>query len=270
MKHYLLSFILLIVARFFLGYVIGSFAGIYAEIFSCVVLFSLLVYLLRKVPANEAVQKLDTKTLVFSSLSFSGILLVCQPLRFLIEYFLPELCLRANIFSRFGTLHPMVYFFELLLGTVMLSLSILYTARVTAEYHILSRVAAGGAAFCLFSLSLPSVTGDFVIGCFLIWFMIRYQSILAVMIYTFFYRILGFVVDYYEFHFSHTNGEMMGWLQTLGMLSLFCGIAVMMLYLETRFTHRNKGSFSFSNVIFLTSAALLLVIGCAVVQYSNL
>lgn len=270
MKHTLLYFILIWVARFFIGFVVGSFAGIGAEI--AALLFSALLFLLlcRSV-GQGSVEAHDTtmRSVVFSTLSFAGVLLVCLPLRFLLECALPSLCLRATVYSRFGDIAPLLYFLLYAAGVVLQIFCVICTLRATRQHTPRVRLLLCGGALALFSFSLPCLAADFIFGVFLARFLCRRRSSAIAAVYLAIYRAVLLAFDSLAFRVGATYGSMMGAVQIIGMLLLFAGIAIALALPEACFASDQRPA-SLAVLACVIGAVLLAIIGCAVIQTSNL
>lgn len=269
MKHTLLYLILVWIARFFVGFVVGSFAGIGAHLAALAVTAVLLALTARGTQRQAGRGLPDTRSLILSTLSFSGVLLVCLPLRFSVECLLPDLSRRAGLYARFGDAHFVLYLCAFLLSaavSVLVSDHVAYAAR---EYPMGVRFAACGAATAAFSLSLPAIASDFVFGMFLTLFLIRRHSYAVAGVYAALYQAAFGLLDYLEYRGGATYGAMMGGLQTAGMLALFAGFGVAFSFVEARFTSARRPS-PIIAVVCILASALLCIIGVAVIQSSNL
>ena len=265
---YLSAFII----HFLISCVVASFAGIYAVIISQLLLFLFFGYVMIHRREKEKIAVFSLRNAIFYSFAFAGVMLAIFPLRFLIEAAAPALCVKFNIIAAFGPtgfgIKTLLY---LLTYAAAMSFMLQTALKEAREYGLAARILLCGALFSLFSLNLPCMLSNFVIGGFLGFLSTRGPNILISLLYIIFYRSLLFVIDLYCFQVEKTYGEMMSCLDIFGMFLLFTGIAVFLFYFSDRFAQKMKVKKSAATTILVIISSLLLItIGCAVTQYANM
>ncbi len=267
MKNSLRYVLFALLARIFLSLVGGALIGITGELLSLAVCCAAFGFLRAK-QVKKPAQGPGRSPFFFSVFSFSGVLLLCVPLSFVPGFLSPGFGLRANLFVRFSGAHFSLFLLAFLLSGALLFLAVRCVPDQTAGYPAIVRVIAGGAVFALCSLSFSLFAADFVFGCFLTAFFLRNRARSAGAAFLFFYRAFSFALLYFEQGAGRPYGAMMGGAQILGMALLFVGVAALLLLPDWWFTAQKKPGKP-AMIFTLTASLLLVVIGCAVVQYLN-
>lgn len=268
MKKYNTYLILLLIFRVLSSVIFGSVFGVYAEIIT-LSLFALgsaaLCYKLKDILAEGDAPGLREN--IIATVTFSGLLLLSVPVRSIVGYFLPALSGKTNVISRLSVsgIEQCVYIFIVLVLTHLF----VSVATVKAQNALLNlrTILIGGLTFALTSLSLQSFPFDFVFGCFITGFLLRYGSIAITGCYIFLYKGAWIAFEFLE-HSLDTYSEPSGLLESVGMFVLFASVLLLGIYLELRFVELNKKT-PLMSIFSIAGVALLIVIGCAVVNYAK-
>lgn len=268
MKKYNTYLISLLIIRVLTSVIFGTVFGVYAEIVTLSLLAlgaACLCYKLKDVLADGDAPGLREN--IIATVTFSGLLLLSVPVRFIVGYFLPTLSSKTNVISRLSVsgIEQCIYIFI----AVVLAHLFISVATVKVQNAVLNTktILIGGLTFALASLSLQSFLFDFVFGCFITGFLLRYGSIAITGCYIFLYKGAWIAFEFLE-HSLGTYSEPSGLLESVGMLVLFASVLLLGIYLELRFVELKKKT-PLMSIFSIAGVALLIVIGCAIVNYAK-
>ena len=262
--------LLLFILHFLLSCVVLSFAGIYAAIFSYLLLLLFLIRWMHK-EKIQIILSSNVRTIVCYTIAFAGIILLSLPLRFMVEAAAPVLCIKFNIVASFGV---QAYLIKASLYILLFAAAMTCLCRVATvfakDYHLLGQILLCGGLMAVFTLNIPAVLSNFLFGVFLGWLLYRSGNILLCFFYTALYRTVFFIIDLYSNQIGKTYGQMMTGLSIAGMFCLFMGMALILTYFADILTQNRKIHADVQMVSVLIISVLFVVIGCAVTQYANM
>ncbi|MCI8331755.1 MAG: hypothetical protein HFE78_02910 [Clostridiales bacterium] len=263
-------FLLLFIIQFLLSCVVLSFVGIYAAIFSYVLLVLILVRWLRKEKIQFIVSS-DFRAIAFYTIAFAGVILLSLPLRFMIEAAVPALCLKLNIVSAFGV-QAYIIKMSLYILSFAAMMTCLCRAAVTCakDFRLLGQMLLCGGFMAVFSFSIPALLSNFLLGAFLGWLLYRSGNLLLCFFYTALYRAVFLLIDFYSDQAGKPYGQMMTGLSIAGMFCLFLGMTLLFTYFADILVQKRKLRANMLTVSICIVSALLIVIGCAITQYANM
>ena len=207
---------------------------------------------------------------VISTVTFSGVVLMGYPLVLLIYSLLPTMSFKLNQFSRLpygidgAQVSQAVAFYILLILSVALVKSVNF--KLDKKTVIL-----GGCAFVLMGSSFQNIPSDFLFGCFIVTYLIRYGSTLVAGVYIFLYKFLTMFLDLWIYSiigdsivsFSASLGEI------FGTFCLFGAVLLLGVYLDVRFIEKRKKMPMFS-AFTIPLVILLSVIGYFTLNYTRI
>lgn len=263
MNKYTKILFLILISRAFISLVFVPMFGDFAVtvecilFFICCISFGIVCKHLRNVKTDGEPPSLLVH--FSSTITFSGLLLTGYPLVLLVQATLPTMSFKLNQFSRLqygingAQVVQVITFLALLFASVALV--------KTMEFK-LSRVTVllGGLMFVLMSVSLQNVLADFLFGCFILTYIIRFGSVFVAGVYLFLYKFISMYLDLWIYTIiGDTQVSFFGSLgEILGTLCLFGSVLLAGIYIDVRFIENKKKMPLFS--AFTISAIITLII----------
>ncbi len=239
MKKFKIALFALIIVRILLSIIISPAVGAYGAYAEAAILViftagcAFVCYKLRDVVAEG-----DTPTMIAqlsTTVTFSGLLLLSHPFGYLLGALLPVLTYRTNILSRLEDSFAVIYLFiPLAIALLFASVAVVKMCSMSLAFK---QILFGGVIFALISMSVQNFIYDFVFGCFIYTFLIRYGSVIVCGVYITIYKLFWMILEFVKYEFigdSATNifAEIPN---VLGMVFLFGSVLLIGIYLDLRF-----------------------------------
>ena len=271
MKRYIRLIIAFLSLRIFLALIVSSvLPGFSALIDGLIIVATLVLFAgicnkLINVTAEGELPRFSDH--IISTVTFSGILLISYPINFLVASLMPVLSYRTNTFVRYGGDVISVVVVETLCCILLLFGSVA-TIKCLGAKLSWKTILFSGIVFAFLSLSFQGFISDFVFGCYIATYLIRYGSITAGGVYIFLYKALWIVMEHVSFamgQIAETN--IISDLPVFaGLICLFGSFLLLGIYLYLRFFHFKKKTPMLS-AFTLPAIAIMALVGYSILYY---
>ena len=270
MKKYLGLLFIFIFSRVILSLVLTPFGGSFGAIVEAVILLlftigcAFICNKLKKV-VNDSKAPTMSENLC-STVVFSGLLLLSYPVDYFVGAVLPVLTYKTNLMCRFEECFAVIYLF------IPISLALLFTSVSAVkifDFELkLKPMLIGGLAFALVGMSFQSFLFDFIFGCFIYTFLIRYGNVAVSAVYIVLYKLMWMILEFGKYSFiGDTATDLLAELPYfLGTFMLFGSVLLLGIYLDLRF-FKYKKKMPLFTAFALPSTVLMGVIGYFILNY---
>ncbi len=270
MRKYINLLFVTVLLRIILSVIFSPMGGALGVLVESGILMLLLIvcaFICHKLRAVTVDGQIPTLPQQFcSTVTFSGLLLLSYPVGYLVSASLPTLTYKTNLFVRLEHSYGLIYL------CIPLSITLLFisvaSVKVFSAQLKLKPILLSGLIFALAGMSVQGFVFDFIFGCFIYTFLIRYGSVSVCGVYIFLYKALWIVLEFAKHSFigDATTSVIAELPYFLGTFMLFGSVLLLGIYLDLRF-FEFKRKMPLFTAFMLPATVLMGVIGYFILNY---